>query len=344
MALGASAAVSLVPTAQAQTTVVGPGEVPPATPAPPPPPAPPPAAPAPSPGGTDYDCVPACRDSFVCVMRKCVSACNPACVEGEVCASGGRCVSACNPACPAGTRCTSQGQCEGAPVTAAPAPPAEPTPHLNYIPGAPPPPDLERHEDEVAERRRTGKRFHDGFYLRLGVGAGYLISKWTPAGESDSSGGALGFTVPVELAIGGAPAPGFVLGAGSWAIHVPAATYSAGRGDFEREEDASYGSISMIGPFADIYPAPRAGFHLQVAPCLALVAPGGSDTIVSDSLSGAGVGVMAGLGYEGWVADQWGLGVLLRAQFAYVEISDDDDDSYDFLGLMPGLLMTATFN
>jgi hypothetical protein len=339
-----AALVALVLSAQAraQVTVVGPGEVPPPAPAPAP-------TPAPTTGGTDYDCLPACRDGFVCVMKQCVSACNPGCAEGEVCTGAARCVSACNPPCATGERCTSQGRCLGPTPPAAsatPAPAAQPDdgPRYNFIPGAAPQGDLERREDEVAERRRTGKRFHDGFYLRLGLGVGYLLSKWTPSGDSESSGGALGFTVPTELAIGGAPVPGFVLGAGWWSINVPVASYTSGRGDFEKEEDGSYGSISMLGPFADIYPAPRSGFHLQVAPCLALVTPGSSDTIVSDSLSGSGLGVMAGLGYEGWIADQWGLGVLLRGQFAYVEISDDSDNTYDFLGVMPGLLMTATFN
>ena len=37
-------------------------------------------------------CVPDCRDGFVCVEGKCVSACNPACADGERCSGDGFCV------------------------------------------------------------------------------------------------------------------------------------------------------------------------------------------------------------------------------------------------------------
>ncbi len=215
-----------------------------------------------------------------------------------------------------------------------------------FTPGAPAPVDRmnERDEDDVRMRRETGKRYHDGFYLRLGVGGGYLVSKWTLAEETESSAGAQGATVPVELAIGGTPSPGVVIGGGSWAVHVPSATYTAGRGDFTSEETADYGSISMLGPFVDVYPAPRFGAHLQFAPCLALVAPGTSSEIVTEELSGTGFGAMVGVGYEGWVSDQWGMGLLVRNQFVYAQVTDSDDNTFDFVGFTPGALITATLH
>jgi hypothetical protein len=215
-----------------------------------------------------------------------------------------------------------------------------------YRPGAPPPRDeiSRHHEDEVEERRRTGKRFHDGFYLRLGLGAGYLISSWKPAGASESSGDAQGFTIPFEFALGGSPTPGLVLGVGWWDTHLPAVTYSAKRGESSLEETADYGAVGTFGPFIDVYPAPRAGFHLQAAPCVSRVAPGKSDEIATDTLSGVGYGAMLGLGYESWVADQWGIGILLRGTFTTGTITDESGREYDFWGLMPGLLFTATFH
>ena len=79
------------------------------------------------------------------------------------------------------------------------------------------------------------------------------------SGESSSGdeslGGVQGFTIPMELAIGGSPVPGVVLGAGSWPVHVPSAQYEFGRGDYAKTESASYGSIAMLGPFIDVYPA-----------------------------------------------------------------------------------------
>jgi hypothetical protein len=248
-------------------------------------------------------------------------------------------VSACNPPCTAGQVCTNEGQC----LFSAP-PPSPPPPTFVYSPGAPPPPDLERRDDAFAEGRRSGKRFHDGFYLRLGVGAGYLTSKLTRAEDAEAAGGGVGFTVPVELAFGGTPTPGFVIGAGSWAVHAPALTHTSGRGDFVREAEASYGSISMLGPFADIYPAPRAGFHVQFAPCLTLVGTGTS-SVTPEELTGVGFGAMLGLGYEGWVSDQWGVGVLVRSQFAYAQLSaESSSERYNFFGFTPALLFTATLH
>jgi hypothetical protein len=254
---------------------------------------------------------------------------------------GGQCVSACNPACAAGEQCTGQGECL-APTPAV----APPQPTITYSPGAPPPPsDLEHREDELGERRRTGKRYHDGFYLRLGVGAGYLTSKLTQTEETESMGGAHGFTLPVEIAIGGSPTPGFVLGFGSWGINLVDTTHTTGRGDFVQEADASTGGIVMLGPFADVYPAPRAGFHVQFAPCFSYVSSGTSSVLASE-LTGIGFGGMLGLGYEGWVSDQWGVGVLFRNQLVFAQLTNESSSNvrYNLFGFMPSLLFTATLH
>jgi hypothetical protein len=314
-----------------------------------------PAAPAAA-TGSDYECTPTCRIGFVCVMRQCVSACNPACPSGEVCRSDGRCVSACNPPCGAGETCTAQGQClatapqSTAPQSTAPQQPAPSfdEPRVTFMPGADTPADRDlRSEDSASERRRTGKKFHNGFYLRLGVGAGYLLAAATDETEGSGShhhadGGQQGFTVPFELAIGGSPTPGFVLGGGWWQLNVPAGEYTVGRGDMTQKETAGYGGLTMLGPFMDLYPAPRAGFHLQAAPTLALLYPGSSGA--TGQLFGAGYGLMAGLGYEGWVSDNWGLGVLARVQFFSATLTNADSDKYSVLALAPSLLMTTTFN
>ena len=38
------------------------------------------------------ECVPSCRDGYLCLKGKCVEACNPPCPEGEECMSDGQCV------------------------------------------------------------------------------------------------------------------------------------------------------------------------------------------------------------------------------------------------------------
>ncbi len=42
----------------------------------------------------EAQCFPACRDGFLCHQGQCISACNPACPEGQVCAGSGTCVPA----------------------------------------------------------------------------------------------------------------------------------------------------------------------------------------------------------------------------------------------------------
>jgi hypothetical protein len=126
-------------------------------------------------------------------------------------------------------------------------------------------------------------------------------------------------------------------------MHIPGAEYTVGRGDNVRTEDADYGSFSMIGPFLDVYIAPRAGFHVQAAPCFSIVSLGPSDTL--SSLTGFGFGAMGGLGYEGWVADQWGLGMLLRVQYVYAAVVEDPaDKTFAYQALVPALLLTATLH
>lgn len=38
------------------------------------------------------ECVPSCRDGYMCLKGECVEACNPPCPEGEQCVEGGQCV------------------------------------------------------------------------------------------------------------------------------------------------------------------------------------------------------------------------------------------------------------
>jgi hypothetical protein len=184
----------------------------------------------------------------------------------------------------------------------------------------------------------------------MGIGVGALVGRAdAPESASESSSGydevgSYGISIPVELALGGTPAPGIVVGVGAYGIHVPAATYSAGRGDFAIEDKAEYGATSMIGPFLDLYVNPEGGFHMQIAPSFTTVAPGKSERIATDEISGLGFGVMGGLGYEGWVGEQWGMGVLLRGQWLMVELETDSGATYDYMALLPSLLLTATLH
>ncbi|MFO0571482.1 MAG: hypothetical protein U0263_37980 [Polyangiaceae bacterium] len=79
----AASSAPVTPTATAapaETTAPPPG----ATPVPPP-------ATTAEPAAAGAQCVPACRQSYVCVHGQCVSACNPPCATGERCTGTGEC-------------------------------------------------------------------------------------------------------------------------------------------------------------------------------------------------------------------------------------------------------------
>lgn len=307
-----------------------------------------PEVPAPSPGAAPTDptsvspseCVPACRTGYVCVQNQCVSACNPPCVDGETCVGQGQCVTACNPACLAGQHCVSPGRCAW---NTSPAPVA--TDSDAY-------PVAEEYEEKPAKKPRKGKKLHDGFYLRMGVGVGILLgsAKASDPPSEEATGpvydevDSVGVAIPLELAVGGTPAPGFAIGFGSYPVHVPAASYSAGRGDYAVEERAGYGAMTMYGPFFDYYIDPKRGLHIELAPSVVTFLSGKSGVIAPESQLGMGWGVLAGVGMESWISDQWGIGVLGRVQYVSVKLKHGSDSDYDFIALVPGVLLTFTFH
>jgi hypothetical protein len=68
------------------------------------------------------DCVPSCRDGFLCHQGQCIEACNPPCAEGELCTGEGQCVAATSSTAPGYTAGnTGAVDSAGKPSTAIPA-------------------------------------------------------------------------------------------------------------------------------------------------------------------------------------------------------------------------------
>src|SRR4029078_6574720 len=111
-----------------------PNETPPAAP-----PAPSGVAPPSSEPSANKACVPDCRSGFPCPAGECVSACNPPCPGGEECEASGRCAA------------RDQSALKQTIKEAV----------------------KEYYEERRAEYRAQTIRHHDGFYLRLGLNAGY---------------------------------------------------------------------------------------------------------------------------------------------------------------------------
>jgi hypothetical protein len=187
------------------------------------------------------------------------------------------------------------------------APPGQQAPGYYYYPppGAyvepppppPPPPD-------------PGRRLHDGFYLRLSIGAGFISSEWETEAGGVSNAKISGGGAALDFLIGGSPTPGFVIGGGLL-------INSAGNPKLEpatgasRQLDGSM-SVAQIGMFVDGFFDPSGGFHLggMLGIATYLVAP--DDDAVYANIAHSGGGAAIWVGYDAWVGDQWSLGGMLR--------------------------------
>ncbi len=196
--------------------------------------------------------------------------------------------------------------------------------------------------DDVAPR---GARVHDGFYLRLGTGFG-AYHETVRADGADESTLVTGISSTLELAVGWAVRPGFVLGLGYFSSHALASDRTV-RGQMPPiEVSTSNGEVSLIGPFLDWYFDSRRGLHFQLAAGVAVAEGYGLQTTDFDGeASAVGGGVMLGFGHDWWVSSEWSFGILARVEIIGAVGDDDAGESWTHtFGALPSLLFTATFN
>lgn len=179
-----------------------------------------------------------------------------------------------------------------------------------------------------------GYHLHDGLYIRLALGGGYVHDKLS----SDRFGSATitGAAIPIDLMLGWALVPGLTLGGGIWL-----APLSSPKGEYHGTSTAISSKnriqYSRFGLFADYYPNPREGLH-----ALGNIAYAGM-TIVEDATdkllgNAKGVAFTAGIGYEFWIGAQWSAGLL--AQLGYAALSAPNE-SHSLIA--PGLIATFTY-
>jgi hypothetical protein len=219
---------------------------------------------------------------------------------------------------------------EGTAVEPAAPPPADPEPRINLTGSASPTIDLSTPPPPPRVLREYHR--HEGFYLRMGGGLGYLGASLDTdvSDEFDSSGMGLNF----ELLVGGGPAPGLAIGGavlGSVQLF----------GDWEADDipGSTSGDLTtfIIGPFADGYPDPNGGWHLGGMLGLATASfdvPGGDDGV-----NGIGFGGAGWVGYDVWVAPEWSMGGALRLDALR---ATDDDVSISSLGIT--LAISVVYN
>jgi hypothetical protein len=208
---------------------------------------------------------------------------------------------------------------------------------------------------ERADRDPAGEHFHDGFYLRLGIGLGYSYMSLRNAGDDSTDSSSLaGLAIPLELAMGGTLAPGWVLGIGSYGAGIPSPRAKNGDEALDTENSQVF---STIGPFIDYYFLPDRGFHAQAAFGFAMAPFTFRDDGEGYETKGEPKGwtAMLGVGWESWVGEQWGIGALARIQYARLKLDEItlenegdeiDTSEVDLSGhlLVPALLFTATLH
>jgi hypothetical protein len=172
----------------------------------------------------------------------------------------------------------------------------------------PPPPPLPL-PDPTARR-------HDGFYLRIGLGVGYGHVQSELAADDSFELTYKGYGPSWELLLGGTPGAGVVIGGGilSQDISEPEVEVTSQLEGLEGsdESDDALG-MGIIGPFIDWFPDETGGAHVGAMFGVGVIGLREGSSNDDDPSSGWGASLWSG--YDFWVANQWALGALARAQY-----------------------------
>jgi hypothetical protein len=199
-------------------------------------------------------------------------------------------------------------------------------------------------------------RFHDGFYLRFAGGFGSGSDTMTVSDdrfgfddEDGREGTAQGLVGATEVAVGATVGSGVAVGFGIYTTLTGSSDAPTTGSDSQYEFNAS--QLAIFSPFVDYYVLPNRGLHLQAGAGLATFVMG-QGNVHDDPSSGPtarphtalGLGILIGVGYEWWVSEEWGLGVLGRMTRGFTEGQDGglDEWVHDTSGWC--LLMSATYN
>ncbi len=199
---------------------------------------------------------------------------------------------------------------------------------------------------------------HHGLYVRLAAGASYF----SDSVESDPippfgklSGTLKGGAISTQAAIGGTILPGLIVG-GTLFVHYlpgPSTTNASASGGLLSapvgDIDFDPTTLTVIGPFVDYYFNPRSGLHAQASIGYGILSLGqgndrGSGVLAVHDQKGSGVSAVLGGGYEWWVSDSWGVGVLGQLMMGWGSGDDTTNHTWTHRILIPGILVSATMN
>ncbi len=165
---------------------------------------------------------------------------------------------------------------------------------------------------------------HDGFYMQMSGGFGYLRTKVDPGG-----GKIKGPSIPHAFLLGGTPVPGLVIGGGYIGDYV-----------FSPSPDPlKWVLLIGLGGFVDYYLDPAGGLHFQ-----AFIGWGGLESKIEGFGAGAtndptGVVLALGGGYDFFISDEWSFGVMGRLGYAALKNGPVKGKT-----LTPAVLATLTWH
>lgn len=189
-----------------------------------------------------------------------------------------------------------------------------------------PPPAVEEEEEEApkmnlsvappAPALQRSAFVHEGFYLRVNVGPGWLWSNVNDKSAADLDVSGSGFSLAADVMVGGSPSPGLALGIGA----LTNTGFALGMND---RDGVSRGQATqfhfLVGPFFDAFPNDKQGFHLGAE--IGFAGAALDTTIASTAFGGGAAGWV---GYDMWIAPEWSAGFQLRANGAYL-VGDQAD-------------------
>lgn len=151
----------------------------------------------------------------------------------------------------------------------------------------------------------------------MAIGGGYLasssqLSGGTNQGSVDAVGGAVG----LEIAVGGALSPGIILAGSYTFLTVSNANL---KNDTRSAKVPHDPTLSVLGAMLDVYPNAKGGFHLGGTLGIAALAIREEGTARANAGGQNGFGIAPHVGYEWWVGNYWGLGVLGKFLLARTE-------------------------
>lgn len=181
---------------------------------------------------------------------------------------------------------------------------------------------------------------HEGFFLRLGVGFGYLNMS---SELNDLDLAIKGPSGIFELALGGNISPGFIIYGELFGNAVVDPTLEVDGEEFDTEDTSA--SIAGVGVGLAYYLPSNFYFSGTLAASqLRWTEDNGTEEIEAETEVGAAF--VGQIGKEWWVGDNWGLG--LAGQLIFSSNKDDDDAigandvTWTTVGL--GLLLSATYD